>query len=251
VTKFADLHLKPPIGNPVAQKEMAELAYCLGYSLVAVTFHPKDRDEEVSRVRKVFVDAGLDVASRVDVSATSRNELLKELRVLRRDFEIVAIECKSSEVLSVAQRDSRVDVIYLDTASSRRGLPLNKASLSSAHLEVNMSTLTQTPRLPEHLQLARIEKEIAKAKQNRFRIIISSGADNPMYLRAPRDVAAVGMLLGLDKDEAVKSISSIPISLVNRNRMKLGSRYAGENIRIIGIKDEKKGLEIPPRQNRS
>jgi len=224
VTKFADLHLRPPIGNPVAQKEMAELAYCLGYSLVAVSFHPRDRDEEVSRVRKVFVDAGLDVASRVDISATSRSELLKELRVLRRDFEIVAIECKSSEALRIAQRDSRVDVICLDAAFSSRDLSLNRASSSSAHLEINMSTLTQTPRLPEHLQLARIEKEIAKAKENRFRIIISSGADSPMYLRAPRDVAAVGILLGQDKDEAVKSISSIPISLVNRNRMKLGSR---------------------------
>lgn len=251
MTKFADLHLKPPIGNPVAQKEMAELARCLGYSLVAVTFRPRDRDEEVNRVRKIFLDAGLDVACRVDISATSRSELLKELRVLRRDFEIVAIECKSSEALSVAQRDSRVDVIYLDAASSRGGFTLNRASSSSAHLEINMSRLTQTPGLPEHVKIARIGKEIAKAKQNRFRIVLSSGADNPMYLRAPRDVAAVGMLLGLDKEEAVKSISSIPISLVNKNRVKLGSGYVGENVRIMGIKDEKKGLEIPPRQNRS
>jgi hypothetical protein len=91
VTKFADLHLKPPVGNPVAEKEMAELACCLGYSLVAVAFHPRDRDEEVNRVRKIFLDAGLDVASRVDISAMSRSELLKELRALRRDFEIVAI----------------------------------------------------------------------------------------------------------------------------------------------------------------
>ena len=238
MTKFADLHLKPPIGNPAAQKEMAELACCLGYSLVAVGFHPRDRDEEVNRVKKTFLEAGLDLASRVDISATSRTELLKELRALRRDFEIVAIECKSNEALSIAQRDSRVDVIYLDTALSSRGLPLNRAGSSSIHLEINMSTLTETRRLPEHVQIARIRKEIAKAKQNRFRIVISSGADDLMYLRAPRDVAAVGMLLGLDREEALRSISSIPISLVNKNRVKLGSRYAGENVRIIGIRDE-------------
>jgi len=238
VTKFADLHLKPPIGNPAAQKGMAELAYHLGYSLVAVTSHPRDRNEEVNKVSKIFLEAGLDVASRVDISATSRNELLKQLRALRRDFEIVAMECKSIEALSMAQRDSRVDVIRLDTALSSRGLPLNRASSSSAHLEINMSTLTETQRLPEHVQIMRIGKEIAKAKQNRFRIIISSGADNSMYMRAPRDVAAVGMLLGLDKEEALKSISSIPISLVNRNRMKLGSRGARESVRIIGNRDE-------------
>ena len=238
MTKFADLHLKPPIGNPAAQKEMAELARCLGYSLVAVTFHPRDRDEEVNRVRKIFLDAGLDVASRVDISATSRNELLKELRALREDFEIVATESRLNEALSIAQRDSRVDIIYLDAALSSRDLPLNRASSSSAHLEINMSTLTETQRLPGQVQIARIRKEIAKAKRNRFRVVLSSGADNPMYLRAPRDIAAVGMLLGLDKDEAVRAISSIPISLVNKNRVKLGSRYAGENVRIIGIEHE-------------
>jgi len=217
---------------------MAELARCLGYSLVAVTFHPRDRDEEVNRVRKIFLDAGLDVASRVDISATSRNELLKELRALREDFEIVATESRLNEALSIAQRDSRVDIIYLDAALSSRDLPLNRASSSSAHLEINMSTLTETQRLPGQVQIARIRKEIAKAKRNRFRVVLSSGADNPMYLRAPRDIAAVGMLLGLDKDEAVRAISSIPISLVNKNRVKLGSRYAGENVRIIGIEHE-------------
>jgi len=238
VTKFADLHLKPPIGNPIAQKEMAEFACCLGYSLVAVTFHPRDKDEEVNKARKIFLDAGLDVASRVDISATSRYGLLKELRALRRDFEIVAMEYESSEALSIAQRDGRVDVIYVDSASSSGVLSLNRASSPSVHLEINMSTLIEAQGLPEHFQIARIGKEIARAKQNRFRIVISSGADNPMYLRAPRDVAAVGMLLGLDREEALRSISTIPISLVNKNRMKLGSRYAGENVRILGVRDE-------------
>mgnify|MGYP006270221501 CR=1 FL=1 len=236
--KFADLHLKPPIGNLVAEKEMAELACCLGYSLVAVAFNPRDRDEEVNRVRKIFIDAGLDLASRVDISAMSRGELLKELGALRRDFEIVAIECKSNEALSIAQRDSRVDIIYVDATSSSRGFPLNRASSTSAHLEINMSTITKTQRPPEHLQIARIRKEIAKAKKNRLRIVVSSGADKAVYLRAPRDLAAVGMLLGLDKEAAIGSISSIPISLVNKNRVKLGSRYAEENASIVGIGDE-------------
>ena len=238
MTKFADLHLKPPLGNPIAQKEMAELACYLGYSLVAVTFHPRDNGEEVKRVKKIFQHAGLDVATRVDISATSRGELLKELRAFRRDFEIVAIEYKSSEVSSIAGRDGRVDVVYLDSASPSAVFPFNRASSSSVHLEMNMSTLTETQRLPGHVQVARIRKEIADAKQNRFPIVISSGADNPMYLRAPRDVAAVGMLLGMDGNEVFRSISTIPTSLVNKNRMKLSSRYAGENIGITGIRDE-------------
>jgi RNase P/RNase MRP subunit p30 len=131
-----------------------------------------------------------------------------------------------------------VDVICLDTTSSSGGLTLNRASSSSTHLEINISTLTETQRPPEHFQIARIKKEIAKAKQNRLPIVISSGADNPIYLRAPRDIAAVGMLLGLDKEEAIGSISSVPISLVNKNRVKLSSRYPEENARIIGTRDE-------------
>jgi len=238
VKKFADLHLKPPMEDPAAQKEMAELARCLGYSLVAVAFHPRDRDEKVNGVRKIFLDVGLDVASRVDISPRSRDELLKELRTVRRDFEIVAIESSSNETLTVAQRDSRVDIICLDATPSNRGLALNRAISSSAHIEINMSTLIETRRLPEHLQIAKIMKEIAKAKENQFGIVISSGADNPMYLRAPRDVAAVGMLLGLDKEAALESISSIPTSLVKKNRAKLGSRYAKEDARIIGIRNE-------------
>ena len=238
MTKFADLHLKPPIDNAKAQKEMAELARYLDYSLVGVAFRPSDKSDEVNRVRKIFLDAGLDVASRIDISITSRKELLKELREFRRNFEMVAIECRSTEALSVAQRDARVDVIYLDSALSSRAFHLNRAGPSSAHLEINMSTVIRRQRLPEHVQIARIRNEIAKAKENRFRIIISSGADNPMYLRAPRDIAAVGMLLGLDSGEALKSISSIPISLVNKNRMILGPRECGESVRILGIRDE-------------
>ena len=236
--KFVDLHLRPPIEDPIAQREMAELARGLGYSLVAVAFHLRSSHEEVKRARKIFLDAGLDVVSRVDISATSRNGLLKELRALRRDFEIVATEYRSGEALSVAQHDRRVDIIYLDSALTSRVFPLKRASSSGAHLEINLSTLMERPRLPEHDQIARIARVIAKAKENRFRIVISSGADNPMYLRAPRDVAAVGMVLGLDREEAIKSISTIPISLANKNRMKLGSPYTGENAKVTGTGDE-------------
>jgi len=238
VMKFVDLHLRPPIGDSIAQKEMAELAHGLGYSVVAVAFHPRSSYEEMKRARKIFIDAGLDVASRVDISVASRNGLLKELRALRRSFEIVAVEYNSIEALSVAQHDRRVDIIYLDLASTSRIFPLKRASSSSAHLEINLSTLTETPQLPEHYQLMRIARQIAKAKENRFRIVVSSGARNPMYLRAPRDMAAVGTLLGLGREEAFKSISAIPISLVNKNRMKLGSLYTGENAKVMGTRDE-------------
>ena len=62
----------------------------------------------------------------------------------------------------------------------------------------------------------------------------SSWASSPYGLRAPRDMAALLMLVGLDPSEALKAVSKTPMEIVERNREKLSPSYVMPGVRVVG-----------------
>jgi RNase P/RNase MRP subunit p30 len=231
--RFADLHLKPSIENDENKHRMAELASQLGFSLVALTFKPETPDEEMRKVKSIFNDAGLDAAARVDLAPGSRNELLRALRRLRRKFEIVAVECKTMPVALIAARDTRVDIVYFEPEETKARFQESTAHLCNATLEINLSGIIKPKISPRSNIIAKLSDYLATAKNHAIPIIISSGADNPHMLRAPRDMAALATSLGLRIDEALDSLSKIPISILEKNRIKLSPSYVAEGVKIV------------------
>jgi RNase P/RNase MRP subunit p30 len=234
---FADLHLRANLKNPETAKRLITTAAELGYGLVAVPTLPETRQDEVSRLRVVCGEGGVDFVSRVDLRPRSQDELLRLLRKLRRRFELVCVSCESKEVARQAAKDRRVDLLSFPSLDwRRRFFDRAEAELASgglAGLEVDVKPVLIMEGRARVRLLSCLRREVALAQEFHVPLVLSSGVSELMLLRMPREVAALAGLFGMAEAEAVAAVSRVPMATVLRNRLKLGSGFVAPGIRVV------------------
>lgn len=229
--KYCDLHLRLEDLSEGNLIEAARLLNEFGFKVVGLTF-PVDADAvKVKRAKEIFKGFNVDLAPRVDLRPKSREELLRLVRKLRRKFEVVGVECSSSQVAAVAARDRRVDIIYFPLTNLKVRFKHTIAHVSTSALEINLVELISLK--PRSSIIERIANEASIARKNGIPIVISTGAAELLSIRAPREMAACGLLFNLKFSEALDSVSKIPVAIIERNRDKLSPSYVAEGIRVV------------------
>ena len=234
---FADLHLRLNVKDAVATLRVINKAVVLGYGLVAVPLAPEARVDEVSKLRAVCGEAGVDFASRVDLRPRTQNELTHQLRRLRRKFEVVCVSCENKVVARQAAKDRRVDLLSFPLLDFRRRF-FDRAEAELAHggvagLEVDVKPLLVLEGPARVRLLSYLRGEVAIAKSFGVPIVVSSGVSRELMLRKPREMAALGFLFGLDEVYGLDAVSRIPVALVERNREKLSDGFVAPGIRLV------------------
>ncbi|MEM3462581.1 MAG: RNase P subunit p30 family protein [Candidatus Bathyarchaeia archaeon] len=226
--RFADLHLINP-GQGLSR--MADRAALLGYGLVGLTL--KGRPEDPGPLRREFLERGVDVALRIDLSPRSKQELLSLLGKYRPVFEVVSVNCASKAICDAASRDGRVDLIFFGEGPIGPKVRLPKEASSA--LEVNIRDLISAQGARDiGRALRKIRRDLEVAFENGMEVVASSGAGDPDTMRGPREIASLLKFLGMGPEEALASVSEIPISLVRSNRMKLRGEIVCDGLRILG-----------------
>ncbi len=236
--RFADLHLRFPKRGLKELEDMLRLASDLGYSLVAVSFSPS-RMEEMKQAKALCSDLGLDLATRVDLEPKNPGGLLRNLRRLRRRFEVIAVRCLRKDVARQAAKDRRVDLLNFPTDPVRRErlrfdhpeAVLASGALSA--LELNASTILRARGSQRARLLATMRGEVEEARRMEVPLIFSSGAESPYGLRAPRDLASLLTLLDVEWEKALDTVSERPLSIVERNRERLREGFISPGVRVI------------------
>jgi RNase P/RNase MRP subunit p30 len=209
----------------------------LGYRLIAVPFAPETRSDEVTKLRAVCNEAKIDFASRIDLRPRTQNELLHQLRRLRRRFELICVKCENKEVARQAAKDRRVDLLIFPLLDFRRRFfdraEAQLAGNSLAALEIDMKPLLVLEGPVRIRLLSSLRREAAIAKEFHVPIVVSSGVVEERFLRKPREMAALAFLFGLDKVSALKAVSQNAGAIVKRNREKLSSKFVAPGIRVI------------------
>jgi len=235
--KFIDLHLIPQFGNFEKVNAIIKKAAELGYYGVGLTLTPQSHKNYLSNLKKACKREGLDLITRVDLKPRDVRGLLKELRAVRRRFEIIAVKCHSKSVARQAAKDRRVDILNFPSNDLKRRFfdkaEAKLASNANASLEIDMTPLiTCTTRHMVNL-LDKLRREIEIAKKFDVKIIISSGASNPKLMRAPRDYVSLASLFDLERDLAVKALSDNPLMIIEENRMKLSKNFIAPGFYLI------------------
>jgi len=230
--KFADLHIKLQNLSDDVLTRTGQTAREMGIDILGVVL-PRDFDQyDFSKVKNNLARTGIDAATRIDLNQKSRSQLLSDLRSVRKKFEIVAVECRSPTIARIACRDRRVDIVSFPIENQRIKFSSSLGGLCKGSLEVDIAPLLSTKELPRHILLSRLRDRVSTAKRSRVPIILSSGAENPLMLRAPREIAAIGALLGLENVEALDSVSKTPLTILERNREKLSTVYVAKGVRV-------------------
>jgi RNase P/RNase MRP subunit p30 len=234
---FADLHLRLNVKDSAGTSRMITKTAKLGYRLVAVPLTPETRLEEVAKLRETCKEAGVDFASRVDLRPRTPNDLMVQLRRLRRKFEVIGVACENKQVARQAAKDRRVDLISFPLLDFRRRFfdraEAELASNSLAALEIDMKPLLVLEGPGRVRLLSYLRREAEVAVKSRVPIVVSSGVGAEMLLRKPREMAALAFLFGLDEDSALDAVSQNPVAIVKRNREKLGSGFVAPGIRVV------------------
>ncbi|HID17135.1 TPA: hypothetical protein EYP26_02435 [Candidatus Bathyarchaeota archaeon] len=229
--KYCDLHLRPKDLTEENLTEVARLLNEFGFKVVGLTFPVSANAGKIERAKEIFKGFNVDLAPRADLRPKNREELLRLVRRLRRRFEVVGVECPSSQVAAVAARDRRVDIIYFPLTNLRVRFKHTTAHVSTSALEINLAELI--PLKSRNSVIERVRSEVLIAKKNGIPIVISTGATSSLLIRAPREMAACGLLFNLKFPEALDSVSTIPVAIIERNRDKLSPSYVAEGIRVV------------------
>ncbi|MEM2273560.1 MAG: RNase P subunit p30 family protein [Candidatus Bathyarchaeia archaeon] len=232
---YADLHLRPPLGQIEGVKRLIGRAYDLGYSIIGLSLPLDVSKDTIEALRKEF--SGANLVTRIDLSPKNTRELLKLLSKVRWKFEIVAVECTTREVTIQAAKDRRVDLLFFALEDPKKhffGVSEAKlASEKSAFLEINMSPILYLAG-PSRISLLRVlRREVLIAKRFSVPIVISSGANNLSMLRRPEDYAFLAFLIDLDFHSAKKALSENPKTIVERNRRKLSENYVCPGVYVV------------------
>ncbi len=233
---YADLHLCPDLRAFEQVSHMANKALTLGYRLIAITF-PLNYAREIERLKDLCKETKIDLASRLDLKPRTPNELMHNLRMFRRKFEIIAVTCETKIVARQAAKDRRVDLLNFPSLDFRRRFfDMAEAELASkalASLEIDMKPLLTLEGPARIKLLSSLRREATTAREFHVPIIISSGVSDELFMRRPRELAALASLFDLDEVSAIEAVSKNPVAVVKRNREKLSSRFVAPGIRVI------------------
>jgi RNase P/RNase MRP subunit p30 len=232
--RFVDLHLIPPLKDSFTIKKMVNTAFDIGLSAVAFTFPMDTPLDEIEKVRFICREVGVDFASRTDLSQPKPSDLIRALRKIRKKFEIVGVCCVSQSVARCAAKDSRVDILNFPVetnfAFDRRS---HIAIPMSAALEIDVISLTQFQGVERAKLISKLNYRLEVAQKLHIPIVISSGATNWAAMRGPIDMAALVSLVGLDLRTAIEAVSTMPMAILTRNRMKLNPDFVMPGVRVI------------------
>ena len=234
--QFADLHLRLNIRDASAISRITNRAKKMDYHLISIPSTP-DHKTETEEAKRVSNATKLDFATRIDLRPRTKNELLQQLRRLRRKFEIICVYCENKEVARQAAKDRRVDLLNFPLFDFRkRFFDRAEAELASNSLtafEIDIKPLLFLNGPSRVRLLSYLRREVGIAKNYQVPIVISSGTNSEIELRKPREMAIIASVFGMDETSALDSISRIPMAMVNRNREKLDPGFVAPGIHIV------------------
>jgi ribonuclease P/MRP protein subunit RPP1 len=234
---FCDLHLRVNPKDTQTARQLMSKAARFGYCMVSVPFTSKLSEPDLQNMCAIGKEVGVDFVSRADYHPASEADLKHFLRKFRRRFEIICISCDNKEVARQAAKDRRVDLLNFGSLDFRkRFFDRAEAELACgclAALEVDVKPLLVLEGPPRVRLLTSLRREIALAQEFHVPVVLSSGGGEERFLRYPRDLASLAYLFGMNETQALDAVSTAPVSIVRRNREKLGSHFVAPGITLV------------------
>lgn len=212
-------------------KQMAERIRIAGYSTIGLTFPTGLMRDRIVLLKTVFEEAGLETALRIDLTASSRMDLLRLLRRFRNLYDVIAVKCANQRVAIVACRDRRVDLIIFDPTSRSVRFSHPLANLLRGAIEFNLvSSLLKETRAEV---FSGIMKQCAIAREHKVKVVLSSGCNNPDQVRSPLQIAALATAMGLSEAQSLAGVSATPLSIIKRNLAHRSPQFVEEGVRVV------------------
>ncbi|XP_066549385.1 ribonuclease P protein subunit p30 [Amia ocellicauda] len=216
---FADLNITNSTNTKKLQN-IIETAAHLGYSTVAIN-HLVDLQQKKQEIGKPKDVAELFTQFPIVQGRSKPIKVLNRLTLVASDasqfrpsadfknYDIVAILAKTEKLFHAACMSFDVDIVCITVTEKQsfhfKRPPVNGAIDRGVYFEINYTPAIKDSTMRRYTISNSLSlMEICKGKN----VIISSGAEKPLELRGPYDIANLGLLFGLSEGDAKAAVST-------------------------------------------
>ncbi len=218
---FIDFWIRPP--DLKVAMEMCKRASDLGYSALVVETS-KNMLEELKSSTKEY---GLELYSKVVVSAKSRSDILKAAAKFRHSYDVLTVSCLTRSAALVALRDGRIDTVAFRPNGfmnfDRHMLSVMRNPIELALVDV----------ISDRVVLQKMRGIVRLIATKNLSIIFSSCASSPVEQRGPFETSCILNVLGLNFECSLDALSTIPSNILLRNRAKLTGKMVQDGVWLV------------------
>ncbi|UCG95153.1 MAG: hypothetical protein JSV92_03870 [archaeon] len=198
--------------------EVIEMAKRLGYSGIGLIekYANLDRFNKIREKAKKTGD--LRIIPGIEVGAEGVRELKRAISKAKKHSNFIIVSGGEYKINRAASEDSRVSIIshpeYKRSDSGVDHVIAKFASDNGVAIEINFHEILETFRKIRSFVLSHMRLNVELAQKYGARVVINSGARGKWDMRDPRELAAIGQILGMNLEDSMNSVSEIPKSIV-------------------------------------
>jgi ribonuclease P/MRP protein subunit RPP1 len=229
--KFYDfcVHAVPDGENTAEQ--LAALARHFGYSGIALANHSDKLPQsqpELSSTNEFEIFRGIEL---VEENPSKLHGLIGKFR---KSVDVLIVHGGSENINRAALENPQVDILNHPAFEKSSGL---NQVLAKAAAENNVAIgLTLRPFLhsrgPRRVRLlSDLRANLDLARKYDVPLVLSSDAMSCFDLRSPMDALALAEVCGLEEDEALEAMTTVPERIISKNRP--GPGYIREGVEVL------------------
>lgn len=229
--KFYDfcVHAVPDGENTIEQ--LSTLARHLGYSGIALANH----SDKLPQSQPVLPTTNeFEVFKGIELVEENPSKLHGLIGKFRKSVNVLIVHGGSETINRAALENPRVDILNHPAFDRSNGL--NQVLVKAAAENDVAIGLTLRPLLhsrgPRRVRLlSDLRANLDLARKYDVSLLLSSDAMSCFDLRSPMETLALAEICGLEEDEAIEAITTVPEKIISRNRPNPG--YIREGIEVL------------------
>lgn len=229
--KFYDfcVHAVPDGDN--TSQELATLAGHLGYSGIALANHS---DKLPQAWPLLSPPEGFEIFKGIELVEENPSKLHGLIGKFRKSVDILIVHGGSETVNRAALENPGVDILNHPAFEKSSGLNqvLAKAAAENeVAIGLTLRSLIYSRGSRRIRLLSDLRANLDLARKYEVSLILSSDAMSCFDLRAPMDALALAEICGLEEDEAIDAMSTVPEKIISRKRP--GTGYVREGVEVL------------------
>lgn len=236
--RYFDIHLHSAFsGGQSSVEQIASTAKFLGYSSICFSAYYKG-DSQIKELRKEADVAEKKTGVKVYLGFEARDEKdLEKLKTKRKMYDILLVHGGDIEMNRLAVETPEVDILT-HPESNRNDCGMNDVMIrlarkNSVAIEVNMREVLIQSRSSRSKTIQNIAKNVMMAQKIGAKIVTCSGAVSHYEMKDPKSMAAFSEIVGLTKEAAIASISTVPGEIAKISLERQGNKWVIPGVKIL------------------
>jgi ribonuclease P/MRP protein subunit RPP1 len=239
---YYDLHI-----HSKEPEKTVKLAETLGYrGICLVEYFDKENKFEsfANNVSELSGQTKVNLLVGAEIKTKKTGEIQKKARSALRYADLIIVsggdertnravsDCWEADVLAHPEREAERDAMEFRNSGIDHITAKFMAERGIA-IEINFSDILNSRGMLRSQIIARMAQNIMLSKKFGVPLITTSGAHEDLGLRAPMELAAVAMQLGMKEEQAIKTIGENPAGIVRKARDRKNPKIITKGLEVL------------------